>query len=206
MCGLLPEPCRAWGGAKSCFPSSLKRPHGRPRLTPSAEYHELDGDSGTISMALFLVLGLLFIAIVYSMTNLVWTFVIYLCFGIFWFRVFHLSKPLLYRPAVSPFVLVLLWPAASVYSIYEHYRLSTHPERFIVLWGGSGASSIIRTAHQTGFAAWEDAMNFASKEAGESGHPVTIRDKAVYGKEPLTGEATWAMYEVQPSGETKRVM
>ncbi len=160
-------------------------------------------------MALFLVLGLLFIVIVYSLTNLVWTFVAYLCFGIFWFRVFHLSKPLLYRSAVSPsspFVLVLLWPVASVYSIYEHYRLSTQTERFTVLWGNTGASSIISTTHQTGFAAWEDAVNFASKEAGESGHPVTIRDMAVYGKEPLTGEATWAMYEVQPSGEIRRVM
>ncbi len=156
-------------------------------------------------MILYLGIGVIVLSVLYAWTNVLGMVLGYLGLGVGWYQTYWLGKPVVYRGPVSPAFLIILWPLASLYAIYEDQCLLNHPQRFTVLYGDTGESSIIRCpSNRDSFASWEKAIAFARQEAAKSGYDVTVHDMANYGVVPLSGEVGTAMYTVSPSGEIKR--
>ena len=153
----------------------------------------------------FLVLGLSLTLLAFATTNLFIAIIVYLAFGIFWYKTYYLSKPILQRSPMPSVVLILQWPVVSLYETFTLRKVHEHPERFTVLYGDTGKSQFVTSpAGSEKFATYNEAVEFARKVAGETHVQAVIFDMAERGKAPMTGEPCEVMYYVSPSGEITR--
>ena len=157
-------------------------------------------------MILFLVLGLSLTLLAYAITNFFLAIIVYIAFGIFWYRVYYLGKPIGQRSPMPSVVLILQWPLASLYDAFTLSEVQNHPGRFTVLYGDTRQSQFVTSpsGHSKFPTYYDEAVAFARKVAGETGIQAVIFDMAEHGKAPLTGEPCEVMYWVSPSGEVTR--
>ncbi len=161
-------------------------------------------------MLLYLGASLLIVAVLYTQANIFLAGAGYLCIGFIWWNRYYIGRPPSQTPPVGrqlisiyTLMLILLWPLGALLRVYEHRRMLTHPNRFIVLYGHTRESKVIQTPFVASLGSWDEAVALARSEAIKSGYPSEISDMAFYSKTPLFGPRDNVKYSVLPTGEIK---
>ena len=162
-------------------------------------------------MLLYLGAGLLIVAALYIQANIFWVGIGYLCIGFVWWSRYYIGRPPGQMPPVGrqlisiyTLTLILLWPLGALLRVYEHRHMLAYPDRFIVLYGHTGASKLVQTPFVVSLGSWDEAVALARSEAIKSGYPSSISDGAFYSKTPLLGPRDNVKYSVSPTGAIKR--